>query len=112
MSRDQSRWAELRAEGQWVESWADMRATGTVDDMLELQRSMTPEECSADKAAREALLETPKFRAVLDAMAERPPTRVFERIEAAEGIEQRQLAEAGYKLALAARRAKRLDQAG
>ncbi len=93
-----------------MELWADMRATGTLDDMLELRRSMTPEECSADSAAREALIETPAFRAAIDAMAERPPIRVFERIEAAEGKEQRELAEAGYKLALAARRAKRLDQ--
>ncbi len=111
MTSDKSRWAELRAEGRWLELWADMRSTGTVQDMLELRRSMTPEECSADHAAREEMADTPEFRAASDTIAERPLTRILDRIEAIEGNEQRELAEAGRKLALAGRRAKRLQPA-
>ncbi len=100
----------MRAAGLWVELWADMRANGTIDDILAVKRDMTPEECSADNAAHAALADTPAYRAAFEALSDQPPTEIFERIEAEEGKEARELAEAGHKIAVAQRRAQRQDQ--
>ncbi|MCP4226421.1 MAG: hypothetical protein GY926_18560 [bacterium] len=110
MAAKQTRWAELRAKGRWVELWADIRATGTVDDLLALDRDLSPEERSADNAARQALVDSPAIRARLDTIADRRLDRVLDRIEQVEGPHQRELAEAGRMLALADGRAGRQDQ--
>jgi len=110
MTSNQNQWAELRARGAWVELWADIRATGTVDDLVALHGDLSPEEHSADNAARESLANNPAAEAAISRIAERPIDQILDRIEQTEGPEQRELAEAGRKLALAQHQARQLNQ--
>ncbi|WP_420638575.1 hypothetical protein [Candidatus Poriferisocius sp.] len=94
----------MRAQGRWVELWADVRASGTVDDLIAIDRDLSPEERRADNAARQAFAASPAASARFDAIAEQPLDRILDRIEELEGQDQRELAEAGRKLAMANRR--------
>lgn len=99
MVTNTERWARLRAEGLWVELWADVRASGTIDDLSAITADLSPEERSADNAAREAQHTSDHARTRLAAIARQPIDKIYDRIEEAEGPEQRELAQAGRKLA-------------
>lgn len=99
MASSAERWARLRAEGRWVELWADVRVTGTTDELAAIADDLSPEERSADNAEREAQRTSEHARARLSAIASEPLDSIYLRIEQNEGVEQRELAEAGRKLA-------------
>ena len=99
MAGNADRWAEMRSQGRWAELWADMRATGTIDDIAALDGDLSPEERSADNAAREAQSTTGYARDRLAEIGRRPLDKIYQRIEQTEGKEHRTLAEAGRKLA-------------
>ena len=72
---------------------------GGFDDIAALDGDLSPEERSADNAAREAQSTTGYARDRLAEIGRRPLDKIYQRIEQAEGKEHRALAEAGRKLA-------------